>query len=69
MSLPFSYKFRQSSDFWYLTGFQEANAAVLISASLPGICVDWPLILVSREGAFDTEGLSHDDVLRGTRPA
>ena len=67
MSLPFSYKFRQSSDFWYLTGFQEANAADLIGASLPGICVNWPLILVSRESAFDTEGLSHGAPWEGAR--
>lgn len=25
-----SYKFRQASDFWYLTGFQEADAALIL---------------------------------------
>ena len=25
-----SYKFRQSSDFWYLTGFDEPEAAVIL---------------------------------------
>jgi Xaa-Pro aminopeptidase len=24
-----SYKYRQHSDFWYLTGFEEANSAVI----------------------------------------
>lgn len=25
-----SYKFRQASDFWYLTGFEEPDAAVIL---------------------------------------
>lgn len=35
LSLLFSYKFRQASDFWYLTGFQESNGAVLLGMALP----------------------------------
>lgn len=30
MSQEIFYKFRQASDFWYLTGFQEADAAVIL---------------------------------------
>lgn len=25
-----SYRFRQSSDFWYLTGFEEPDSAVIL---------------------------------------
>lgn len=28
--MPYSYKFRQASDFWYLTGFEEPDAAVIL---------------------------------------
>jgi len=31
---PSSYKFRQASDFWYLTGFDEPDAAVIIGPPL-----------------------------------
>jgi len=31
---PSSYKFRQASDFWYLTGFDEPDAAVILGSSL-----------------------------------
>ena len=27
-----SYKYRQASDFWYLTGFEEPNSAVILGA-------------------------------------
>lgn len=29
-SRPHSYKFRQASDFWYLTGFEEPDSAVIL---------------------------------------
>lgn len=28
-----SYKFRQASDFWYLTGFEEPDAALVLGQS------------------------------------
>ena len=28
-----SYKFRQASDFWYLTGFEEPDAALILGQS------------------------------------
>ena len=28
-----SYKYRQASDFWYLTGFEEPDSAVVLRAS------------------------------------
>ena len=31
---PPSYKFRQASDFWYLTGFDEPDAAVILGPSV-----------------------------------
>lgn len=31
-SRTYSYQFRQASDFWYLTGFEEPNAAVILGA-------------------------------------
>lgn len=30
MTDDLSYKYRQGSDFWYLTGFQEPDSAVII---------------------------------------
>jgi intermediate cleaving peptidase 55 len=30
LNMGYSYKFRQASDFWYLTGFQEPDAAVIL---------------------------------------
>lgn len=30
--IEFSYKYRQASDFWYLTGFEEPNSAVILGA-------------------------------------
>jgi hypothetical protein len=29
-----SYKYRQGSDFWYLTGFEEPDSAVVLGTSL-----------------------------------
>jgi hypothetical protein len=29
-----SYKFRQASDFWYLTGFEEPDSALILGKSI-----------------------------------
>lgn len=34
-----SYKFRQNSDFWYLTGFAEPNSAVILGELNCGLCL------------------------------
>lgn len=34
MLLLCSYRFRQASDFWYLTGFQEPESAILLGVYL-----------------------------------
>ena len=56
LTLPFSYKFRQASDFWYLTGFQEPDAAVVIGTDLPGICVDRVLIFYVEKAPSTPKG-------------
>lgn len=33
------YRFRQSSDFYYLTGFSEPDALLLVNAGVDGICI------------------------------
>lgn len=33
MTTNISYKFRQASDFWYLTGFEEPDAALILEKS------------------------------------
>ncbi|KAF5322673.1 hypothetical protein D9619_001139 [Psilocybe cf. subviscida] len=38
-----NYKYRQASDFWYLTGFSEPNSAVILGASLP--CYPYPALM------------------------
>jgi hypothetical protein len=50
-----SYKFRQASDFWYLTGFDEPDAAVILGLShLPYPSTSLNLPLTGREDQFPT---------------
>jgi len=32
--MALSYKYRQASDFWYLTGFEEPDSAVVLGTEL-----------------------------------
>ncbi|KAH9928977.1 uncharacterized protein B0H18DRAFT_1117786 [Fomitopsis serialis] len=61
-----SYKFRQDSDFWYLTGFEEPGAALIMekdsSAGIPHDTV--PLAVYTINAQWDGARTSAQDVVR-----
>jgi hypothetical protein len=57
-----SYKFRQDSDFWYLTGFHEPDAA-LVLGKLPTSKTFCGLTGVPYREDIECERISNDNIL------
>ncbi|KAF8883399.1 peptidase M24, structural domain-containing protein [Infundibulicybe gibba] len=64
MSGNIFYKFRQASDFWYLTGFEEPNSAVILEKTSSSRCYTMTLFCTGKDAVkaqWDGASTSHED--------
>lgn len=66
--IPSSYQYRQASDFWYLTGFEEPNAAVILGTSHPDLSISTSNMHNTSREDFCLPWLSNDPLFHRQQP-